>query len=77
MISRFVNFSSLLTFVFSMPDRTVFVAVFRLSGPAISPGFVSKLSASFYHSHENSRTLEVCRKMRTESLLRNPTVSLP
>jgi hypothetical protein len=45
-----------------MPDRTDFAAVFRLLGPAVLPGFVSKLSASFYHSHENLRKLLEIKK---------------
>lgn len=49
-----------------MPNRTVFAAVFRLFGPAVLPGFVSKLSASFYHSHENSRELLEIAKQQME-----------
>ena len=66
MISSFVNFSSLLTFVFSLPGRTDFAAFFRLSCPAIWPGFVSKLSARFYHSHRNSRKLLEVNKKEME-----------
>jgi hypothetical protein len=67
-ISSFVNFSSLLTFVFSMPGRTEFAAVFRLSCPALWPGLVSKLSAGFYHSHQNSRKLLEIKKKELEQV---------
>ncbi len=65
-ISSIVQFSSLLTFVFSMPGRTDFAAVFRLSCPALSPGFVSKLSVSYYHPYRKLRKLLEMNKKEME-----------